>query len=386
MKFDFLLNKRNILLIWIAVAVAIAMKQYFTGDNPHAHINNFIIFKTSFWHLIHQEHLYAYHPDEYVDLFLYGPPFAVMIAPFALVPTLLGVILWNVANAVALLFAIYELPSFDEKTKAIMSWLCLNSCITSLINVQYHGIVTALIILAYTFIKKEKDFWAAFCIVLGTMTKLYGVVGLAFFFFSKNKLKLIAYGLFWIAVLFVLPMAFSSPAYILQTYQEWLEVLVKKNDINEVLTNPYQDLSVMGMVRRLAQDASISNLWYILPAVLVFALSYIRINLFFNTRYQLLLLCSTLMLVVLASTGTEASTLLIGFVGAVIWYMQSAKTTTDKALFIFALLVTSFGPTDLMPKYIRNEFLRKYALMVLPMLLVWVKVHWEMLASKKEEF
>jgi len=386
MKFDFLLNKRNILFIWIAVAVAMAMKQYFRGDNPHAHINNFIIFRTSFWHLIHQEHLYAYHPDEYVDLFLYGPPFAVMIAPLALLPTLAGVILWNVANAVALLFAIYELPSFDEKTKAIMSWLCLNSCITSLINVQYHGIVTALIILAYTFIKKEKDFWAAFCIVLGTMTKLYGVVGLAFFFFSKNKLKLIASGLFWIAVLFVLPMAFSSPTYILQTYQEWLEVLVKKNDINEVLTNPYQDLSVMGMVRRLAQDASISNLWYILPAVLVFALSYIRINLFFNTRYQLLLLCSTLMLVVLASTGTEASTLLIGFVGAVIWYMQSAKTTTDKALFIFALLVTSFGPTDLMPKYIRNEFLRKYALMVLPMLLVWIKVHWEMLASKKEEF
>ena len=35
---------------------------------------------------------------------------------------------------------------------------------------------------------------------------------------------------------------------------------------------------------------------------------------------------------------------------------------------------------------LRNEFLRKYALMVLPMLLVWVKVHWEMLASKKEEF
>ena len=386
MKFDFLLNKRNILLIWIAVAVAMAMKQYFTGDNPHAHINNFIIFRTSFWHLIHQEHLYAYHPDEYVDLFLYGPPFAVMIAPLALLPTLAGVILWNVANAVALLFAIYELPSFDEKTKAFMSWLCLNSCITSLINVQYHGIVTALIILAYTFIKKEKDFWAAFCIVLGTMTKLYGVVGLAFFFFSKNKLKLIASGLFWIAVLFVLPMAFSSPAYILQTYQEWFEVLVKKNDINEVLTNPYQDLSVMGMVRRLAQDASISNLWYILPAVLVFALSYIRINLFFNTRYQLLLLCSTLMLVVLASTGTEASTLMIGFVGAVIWYMQSAKTKADKALFIFALLVTSFGPTDLMPKYIRNEFLRKYALMVLPMLLVWVKVHWEMLATKKEEF
>jgi len=386
MKFDFLLNKRNILLIWIAVAVAMAMKQYFTGDNPHAHINNFIIFRTSFWHLIHQEHLYAYHPDEYVDLFLYGPPFAVMIAPLALLPTLAGVILWNVANAVALLFAIYELPSFDEKTKAIMSWLCLNSCITSLINVQYHGIVTALIILAYTFIKKEKDFWAAFCIVLGTMTKLYGVVGLAFFFFSKNKLKLIASGLFWIALLFVLPMAFSSPTYILQTYQEWFEVLVKKNDINEVLTNPYQDLSVMGMVRRLAQDASISNLWYILPAVLVFALSYIRINLFFNTRYQLLLLCSTLMLVVLASTGTEASTLLIGFVGAVIWYLQSAKTTTDKAMFIFALLVTSFGPTDLMPKYIRNEFLRKYALMVLPMLLVWAKVHWEMLASKKEEF
>lgn len=383
-KFEFFLNKRNIYIIWVIVGVAMAMKQYFAGDNPHAHINNFIIFKTSFYHLLQQKHLYDYHPNEYVDLFLYGPPFTVMIAPFAIVPTLSGVVLWNVANSVLLVYALFELPFFDDKTKAIISWLCLNSSITSLINVQFHGIVTALILFSYIFIKKEKDFWAALCIVLGTMTKLYGVVGLAFFFFSKNKLKLIASGLFWVAVLFVLPMAFSSPAYVLQSYQEWLAILVKKNAINVVLDNPYQDLSVMGMVRRIMSDATISNLYFVLPAVLIFALGYTRYPLFSNTRYQLLMLSSALMMVVLASSGTEASTLLIGFVGVIIWYQQSQQGSVEKTLFIFALVVTSFGPTDLMPKFIRNEYLRKYALMIFPMLLVWLRVHWDMLSMKNE--
>ena len=44
----------------------------------------------------------------------------------------------------------------------------------------------SLIILSYVLIEKEKDFWSACLIILGTFIKLYGIVGLAFFFFSKN--------------------------------------------------------------------------------------------------------------------------------------------------------------------------------------------------------
>jgi predicted lysophospholipase L1 biosynthesis ABC-type transport system permease subunit len=51
--------------------------------------------------------------------------------------------------------------------------------------------MTAIIILSFVFIRNGKDFWAALLIIAGTYIKLYGIVGLAFFFFSDNKIKLI---------------------------------------------------------------------------------------------------------------------------------------------------------------------------------------------------
>ena len=51
-------------------------------------------------------------------------------------------------------------------------------------------------------------------IMLGTFVKLYGIVGFAFFFFSKHKPKLILWiDVIWGIVFFVLPMLISSRAY-----------------------------------------------------------------------------------------------------------------------------------------------------------------------------
>jgi hypothetical protein len=74
----------------------------------------------------------------------------------------------------------------------------LNEFITTILGVQFNPIMTAIIILSYVYISKQKDFWAAFFIVLGVFVKLYGIVGLAFFFFSKNKLKFIGSLFFWV--------------------------------------------------------------------------------------------------------------------------------------------------------------------------------------------
>ena len=371
-----LLDKKVMFGVWVLVGLLTALKQYSLGE-VNSHINNYIIFKSSFWHLLEGKNLYLHYPKEYVDLFLYGPAFTVLIAPFAALPTIFGVSLWNVFNSVILLYAIYQLPLFSDRTKAIMAWICLNSCITGLLNVQFHGVITAAIMLSYSNIKKGDDFWGAFWIVLGTMTKIYGVVGLAFFFFSKKKLNLIFCGIAWTIVLFMLPMLFSSPSYIVQAYQDWYATLTHKNEVNTVLNNPYQDICVMGMARRITGDATLSNLYFVIPAMLTLGVSYLRIHLFQNTRFQLLLLASVLLIVVLASSGTEASTLLIGFVGVAIWFLQSKRGIVERILFFITLLIASFGPTDVIPRFIRDEYLRKYALMVLPMLLVWIKIQLE---------
>ena len=45
---------------------------------------------------------------------------------------------------------------------------------------QFNIAVAAMILSSFFLIEKEKDGWAAFFIVLGTLVKLYGIVGLAF--------------------------------------------------------------------------------------------------------------------------------------------------------------------------------------------------------------
>src|SRR6202012_1911659 len=93
-----------------------------------------------------------------------------------------------------------------------------NSLMGSSGNVQVNPLITALILFSFIFIRKKQDFWAALAIVIGTAIKLYGIVGLAFFFFSDNKIRLVLSLLFWSAVLFVLPMFFLSPSYIIISY------------------------------------------------------------------------------------------------------------------------------------------------------------------------
>lgn len=145
-----------------------------------------------------------------------------------------------------------------------------------------------------------------------------------------------------------------------------------------MLENSRTDVCVMGMFRRLFNNSTLSNLYFIIPGLLIFALSYIRISQFGNVVFQLRLLASALLFVILASTGSESPTIIIAFVGVAIWFVLSEKTKLDIVLLLFALIISSFSPTDLFPRYIRDNFINQYALIVLPLLLVWLKLNWDM--------
>src|ERR1700749_522116 len=151
-------------------------------------------------------------------------------------------------NAWILLKAILMLP-IKEGQSLLILLLCAHELMTSAANVQSNPIIAALILFSYVFIRNKQDFWAALMICLGMFIKLYGVVGLAFFFFSDNKLKLIIGMIFWSVVLFILPMVISSPAFIIQTYHDWYTDLVHKNNMNVISTR--EDVSVMGMIRKM---------------------------------------------------------------------------------------------------------------------------------------
>lgn len=77
-----------------------------------------------------------------------------------------------------------------------------------------------MIIFVYVLIEKGKDFWTALMIVLGTMIKLYGIVGLTFFLLSKHRMKLIGELIFWAMIVFLLPILYASPEYVVHSYKE----------------------------------------------------------------------------------------------------------------------------------------------------------------------
>ncbi|MDB5010612.1 MAG: hypothetical protein JWQ06_1401 [Mucilaginibacter sp.] len=374
---DIIKGKPFIYALWYGLSLFAVGKSVMLG---HSHIhNNYFVYKYNFLNVIHEHNLYIHQPEYYFDLNHYGPIFSLIIAPFALMPDSIGVVLWVMFNAWILLKAISLLPIKENKYLIILL-LCAHELMTSAANVQINPLIAALILFSYIFIMEKKDFWAALTICLGMFIKLYGVVGLAFFFFSDNKLKLIAGLVFWSVILFVLPMLISSPSFIIQTYRDWYTDLIHKNDLNVISTR--EDVSVMGMIRKIIYP-NLANIVVLIPAIVLFTLSYIRTQYFNNLNYQLLIVSSTLLFTVIFSTGSESPTYIIAFTGVALWFINIDKPAAlDWFLLVFALVLTSLSPSDLFPAYLRKNYVEPYALKALPCFLIWVKIIYETLTRK----
>lgn len=338
--------------------------------------NNFLIFKYVFWHTVEQTPLYTAYP-EYNDVNHYGPFFSLVIAPFAVLPTWIGLLFWLIVLSLVLYYAIRKLP-FEKRKHIFIYWFCAHELLTALFMSQFNIAIAAIILATFYCIQKEKDFWAAFFIILGTFVKLYGIVGLAFFFFSKHKVRLILSLLFWSAVMFLAPMLISSPDYIFSQYVAWLEELSIKNTGNMFTT--HQNVSLLGMVRKISGSTSYSDLWVIIGGLVLFGLPYLRISQYRNMAFRYMILASTLLFVVLFSTGSESSSYIIALVGVAIWYVAVPwkRSKWDVGLMVFAFILTSMSPSDLFPAYIRKEWVHPYALKALPCVLIWLKLTYEL--------
>jgi hypothetical protein len=274
---------------------------------------------------------------------------------------------------------------FTKYQQLFVFWFCSHELLNALFLQQYNIAITAGVLLTFTMIERKQDFWAAFFIMLGTMIKLYGIVGLAFFFFSKNKLTLVLSCLFWGVVMFVAPMAVSSPEYIIQQYYEWYIALVEKNADNiNVLAGNMADLStnisLLGMVRRTTQIVTYSDLWLIIPGIIAFLIPYLRISQYKYVAFRQTLLASVLMFTVLFSTGSENSTYIIAFAGVALWYCCAPwkRSKWDIALMVVVFIISSLSPGDLFPKAIYRGLIQPYALKALPVTIVWFKLCYEM--------
>ncbi|MFM6969810.1 MAG: glycosyltransferase family 87 protein [Sediminibacterium sp.] len=348
-------------------------------------INNYLIYKQVFWHTIEQRHLYLSYPQEYADVNHYGPLFSVLIAPFALMPVFVGCFFWCLLNVAILFYAIKKLPVTILQQRWILL-IAVFELITSIHSVQFNPMLCGMILLSFTALEKEDVALSTFLIVAGTLIKIYSVVGLLFFLFTPHKKKFILYCAGWFVVLFCLPMLLSSPSFIIESYKNWLAVIVEKNGQNIVssMNAGMQDISVMGMIRRIFGAYQMPNIYVTLPAGILMLLPLGRVDFWKNQAYRLHYLALLLLGLVIFSSSAESPTYVIAVVGYLIWHVQQPNNNTlgFKMLMALVLLLTIFSPTDLFPRFIREQYVLRYSLKALPCFIAWLAVVYTLFYSQ----
>lgn len=342
------------------------------------------IYKSVFWNTVNQLPLYEFYDYLHGDCNHYGPVFAYIIAPFALLPDTWGVLFWLVFLVATFCIAVCYMP-LERWQKVFMFWFCAHEVLTPLFVEQYDLAMAASYLLMFACVERKKPVWAAFFIMLNVFIKLYGVMGFAFFFFIEDKKKFLLACLGWSALFFAAPMLLSSPEFVVQQYAGWYESLVAKNTQNMVEAFNTTNTSLLGIPRKISGNTEYSDLWLIIPGILLFLSPFRRVSQYRHVAFRYAMLASATMFVTLFSTGTESYGYIAPMTGFVIWFTTAPwkRGRWELILLVYAFIFTSLCTSDIFfPRWIWKEIIAPYALKALPTTIVWFYLIWEM--NKKD--
>ncbi len=363
--------------IVIVIAIAVSFQHYVYTPPPgsvdakynYTHYNNFLIFRQSFFHLIQHKGLYVSYPNEYYDLYKYTPTFALLMAPFAYLPDIAGLVLWNILNAVVLFYAFRTFPFTDEKKQLFAIGFILLEAITSLMISESNCLMAGLFVLAYIAIEKKNIVLATFLILLTVFIKPFGLVALSLFLFYPGKWKAFVFSFLWSGLLFVLPLIAISSHELINAYASWIAMLKNDHAIS-------YGISVMSWLY--SWFGIEAKNYALLVGVVLFILPLLRYKLFQYTSYRQLFLASILIWVVIFNHKAESPAFIIAISGVAIWFSQSTSKI-NRALIVIAFLFTILSPMDIYPEFIRDQFFMPYSIKAVPCIIIWIKILYELL-------
>jgi hypothetical protein len=174
-------------------------------------------------------------------------------------------------------------------------------------------------------------------------------------------------------------MVISGPAFVVQSYRDWYVSIKTKDELNAKESH-HQDISLSGVVRRVSGHRDIPMLYFLIPGLVLFLLPYLKTQYYDDTTFQQLMLCSVLLFICLFSSSTESSTYIVAFTGVSLWFLlhEPPPAKIILGLLIFAFVLTSLSPTDLVPRPVR-AFITSYSLKAVPCVFVWLYLMAELL-------
>jgi hypothetical protein len=71
--------------------------------------------------------------------------------------------------------------------------------------------------------------------------------------------------------------------------------------------------------------------------------------------------------------------------GVALWFVADTNSKINIILLMLSLILTSLSPTDIFPRYIREEYVKPLALKALPCILIWIKIIYDMMVLKTDK-
>jgi hypothetical protein len=376
MRFDRISARGWLLALYIVTIIVVALDKAYGHRGPD---NNFLIFRWSFLNLASGHDMYAAQPQHHTDLYKYSPSFAVLFAPFALLPFAISLALWDALNTLLLFFAVDRL--LPSRQGAIALALIYLEALRSMQRSQSNSLVTALVILAFLAFEHRKELGAAFAIAVGAAVKIFPLAALALAIFYPRRIRFALFMLLSAIVVLALPLLVVSPAQLAAQYQAWRA------------TEAVDALSVGGggggglyggvmQQFRLLFGVSWPNWPVQLAGTVLLVLPLARWRNWASADFRLRFLCALLVYMVIFNHQSESPSFVIAVTGIAIWFVTTPRTWWHTTVMVLTILVVSISSTDITPKSWQRDFFVHYRLKTIPCTIAWITMIWELMAIR----
>lgn len=328
------------------ISILSGPKTYPVGE--YTHYNNYVIFKTSFKHLVDGVNLYSAYPIEYLDLYKYSPSFALFMGLFYYLPDSLGLSLWQLLNVVVFCYGIHVLKTINEKQKLILIAVCFFETMVSLQNHQSNLLLYGLLLVFFEEYRQGNKTKALNVLTLSVFIKIFTIVLLPLILFDKKiELKpLFKSALFAIAIA-VAPIVITGWDGLIQQYSNWNILL--RDDYTGSLGHSLHGILIDTF------HVPVSKFAINLFGAVVLSFVFVT-NFFSKSTYREINFFSFVSLWILVfNHKAESPTFIVAETGAILWLLIRNLKHTYVYIALF-IVFTSLITTDLFPPSIRKNY------------------------------
>lgn len=303
------------------------------------------------------------------DVFLYGPIFNILFAPFICLPSWLAPFAWNIINFSLYFLAIFTLPQkFSVQSKCRIFLYTLPILATTQLSFQYNVVVAYIFIFAFSLLERGKYFWAIALIMLSAFTKVYGIFQLGMLLFYPGLRRNIGYTFFIATVYALVPLVKIPVAELADYYRSWISALTEHN-----LSRTYH--TIFYIKPFFQEPPSWSGIARIASMAVLAIITVANRRKYSKLSFRVQSLGILMGWVILFGTASEYHTYVIALLGYTIWYYSRRPSVTDKILYWANFVILGLMPIDLLcPGSVWRFFFLTITLNIWIFTITWIRM------------